>query len=425
MPRTDPLSPSINQLTNIPAAPEEPLPLPNQNGGPKMLVPEEKPLAGWNDLPADILGVLFTHLVHQAQSVFQAPIVRFEALQTLYQLRGVARQENSLLNIILKNQQLDLKALEKNIRLAMREEWKNNAAGLADQRDKLIKDFAATRELIVSADSTGIPLALPESCEGVHLKFSEISLSPAIATFISVLEAKTVKLDATGIGRERFINEVLPALEKLPKTCKVVLDACNNELTAADLGKLSNVMAKQPVIYRLDLSGNLLADGENPAQIAQLFRHAGPLTHLYLEGTGFDTTMALALNQDFSQAHCLQHLDLRNNLLDEEGAIALIKATLPDVNDEKQLARLDSLRAVRLGGNPFLNQRKVLAAELKFSGDWSALRIKAYYRSLNEGNDMEYPSDAPEVFEIYGPSADPIAAAYLRMHDTRADARRL
>ena len=426
MPRTNPLSPSVNQLTDIPATPEAPPPSIEKNSGPKMVVPEEKPLTGWGDLPTDVLVVLFNQLLHEAQSVLQAPTARFEALQTIYQLSSVARLENSALDFVVKNQKIDLKLLEKDIRHALQEEWRNNATDMADNRDKLLQDFNVTREALRSFDASGIPPTLLGSCDGIHLKFSEISLSPALGKLISGLEGKTVKIDATGIGRDRFINEILPALEKLPKNCKVVLDATNNELTVADLGKLVQVMIRQPVIYRLDLSANPLSDGENHEPIARLFWHAGPLTHLYLEGTAFDNSMALVLKGAFSQAHFLQHLDLRNNLLDEHGVITLIKATLPDeVSDEKQLARLDELRTVRLGGNPFLDHAKVSAAASEWRDQLDGLRTKEYYQSLTGGKDVEYPASAPEIFEIYVPTADPMTVATVGMYDNRAAARRL
>ncbi len=385
-----------------------------------------EPPTGWRDLPKDVFGLLIKDLVTQAMSVLIAPASRFEALQALVQMGAVAHQEQNLLQAFLENNQLDLEAIRNDVLAANREVWKGNAAGMARQRERLLEDFSVMREALASTAASGLPPALPPAFEGVELCFREIAWTPAIEQLTSGLKGKTVKIDANAIGRERFLVEVLPLLSKLPVSCKVVLDACDNGLTAPDLQRLAGVMTMKPCLYRLDLSRNPLSDGGNyQLGFVQLFRNAGPLTHLYLAETGFDDAVAFALKDSLTHAKHLVHLDLRNNLLDEEGVLAMIRAVLPDVKDLKQLERLASLRIVRLGGNPYQDETAINAAASQFVDDLDNLHQTVFYRDVTEGVVREYPNAAPQVFQIYLPSTDVITQAQIRMYDRQSAADRL
>jgi hypothetical protein len=394
-------------------------------GAPVLKARNPNPPTGWRDLPEDVLGRLLTGFLDQALATATAPGIRFEALKAAQQLGKVAKLENLVLHTELKYGHIDLQKLEGEIRQSLTKEWRSSVEIMADQQGKLVEDFAATRKMIAS----GAPLEEVAGHEGIHLNFAEVSVTANMVQFLSGLEGKTIKLDAAGIGKNRFIDEVLPALKKLPISCKVVLDASNNELTSDELGKLAEVMAMKPVIYHLDLSGNPLADGEDRQQaVGQLFRHSGPMTRLNLEGTSFDNTMAFAIQDGFSQAQCLERLDLRNNLLDEKGAIALINAVLPDPDDVSQIARLNALYSFRLGGNPYMgHEDEVRAAVEDLQNKWNQLKDAAYFKALETGENENTPSYAAtdRIFEIYGPSADPQVNAFIRMYDSRAAMGRL
>lgn len=416
--------PPAVDTTGIAALPSSPS---GTNTVPALHTREPASLTGWRDLPDDVLALLFTSLITEAISVSTPPAARFEALQTLVQLGSVANQEKKLLQTFLQNNQLDLDGIREEILNARREEWKSHAAGLASQRDSLLKDFSVTREALrVSTQSSGLPLALPDSCEGVHLCFREISLTPAMADLVSGLKGKTVKIDATGIGRDRFLAEVLPTLEKLPADCKVVLDAGKNGLMAADLNQLTGLMSRKPVIYRLDLSSNPLSDrGTAPQGFSQLFRQAGPLTHLYLAETGFGTKAASAMKNVMTEAKHLEHLDLRNNQLDDVGVVALIDATLPDARDVSELSRLDALRSVRLAGNPCTDEYEVFAAESRMAARWRGLVAKASV-DVPDGGQGNFATDPwREIFELPQLFGTADEEMQIRLHDSTAAASRL
>ncbi len=397
------------------------------NAAPTLQTREQAALTGWRDLPDDVLALLFASLITEAISVSTTPAARFEALQTLVQLWSVANQEKKLLQTFLENNRLDLEGIRKEILKARSDEWKSRARGLADRRDTLLKDFSVTREaLLASIKSSGLPPALPDSCEGVHLCFREISLTPAMGELISGLKEKTVKIDAKAIGRERFLSEVLPALEKLPASCKVVLDAGSNGLTAQDLDKLVDVMSRKPFIYRLDLTGNPLSAGGNHQRgFTQLFRQAGPLTHLYLAETGFDYQAAVTLGNALTKARHLEHLDLRNNLLkDDGGAAALINATLPDATDVSELERLHALRVIRLGGNLYQDNYDLWEADLTVQGRWIALIQKAS-NEMPDDSSRVFDSAPRTVFDIPPPPESSSGDTRIRLDDDRAAADRL
>ena len=118
-------------------------------------------------------------------------------------------------------------------------------------------------------------------------------------------------------------------------------------------------------------------------------------------------------------------IDLRNNLLDEQGVLAMITAVLPDVKDLKQLERLESLRIVRLGGNPYQDETAIKAAASQFESDLEKLRETAFYHDVKQGIFSEYPRAKAEIFQIYLPSTDVITQAQIRMYDRQADRDRL
>lgn len=412
--------PNVNTTSD--AAPTQSSP----NVAPTLQLREQEPPAGWRDLPQDVFGLLINDLITQAMSVLVAPASRFEALQALLQLGAVAHQEQNLLQAFLENNQMDIDAIRNDVLAANREVWKGNATAMARQRERLLEDFSATREALASTAASGLPPAFPPAFDAVHLCFREITWTPAIEQLMSGLEGKTVKIDASAIGRGRFLVEALPVLSKLPVSCKVVLEACDNNLTAPDLQLLAGVMTVKPCVYRLDLSRNPLSDGGNyQLGFVQLFRNAGPLTHLYLADTGFDDEAACALKDSLAHAKHLVQLDLRNNLLDEQGVLAMITAVLPDVKDLKQLERLESLCIVRLGGNPYQDETAIKAAASQFGSELEKLRETAYYNDVKQGVFGDYPAARADIFQIYLPSTDVITQAQIRMYDRQADRDRL
>lgn len=415
------------QAPDIGVTGEAALPSSGVNASPSLQARESVTLTGWRDLPNDVLALLFKSLIVKAMSASATSAARFNALQALAQLGSVSKQENKLLQAFLTSNQLDLKGITKDILKARSEEWKSRAKAMADQRDTLLKDFSVTREALrASPESSGLMPALPDSCEGVHLCFREISLTPAMGELISGLTEKTVKIDAKAIGRERFLAEVLAALEKLPASCKVVLDADGNGLTAPDIGKLIDVMSRKPFIYRLDLSSNPLSSGGNHQRgFAQIFTHAGPLTHLYLAETAFDYEAAITLGIALTKARHLEHLDLRNNLLkDDGGAVALIDATLPDGTDISELERLHALRVIRLGGNPYTDDYDLWAAELKLKGRWIGL-IQIASSEMPEDPSRVFDMGPRTIFDVPTPSDASSGDARVCLADDRATVDRL
>jgi len=168
--------------------------------------------------------------------------------------------------------------------------------------------------------------------KGVQLNFNELNNKINISKLVGKLQDQVIKLNAKGIGRERFLAEVMPALSSVRFGCPVVLDASDNGLLAEDLQLLVHFIDQYRCIYRLDLSNNpLCMDKDVCMPIVELFHTPSPLSHLYLENTGFNDQTASWISESLANNPCLQHLDLRSNDLSDVGVLDLIEAV--GVND--------------------------------------------------------------------------------------------
>lgn len=323
---------------------------------------QSEPNEGWYSLPDDVLGRLMGTLVEEVLSPDLTPDERSHALGALFDIGGASSRERRILSGLLGGEEINRQKLRDAVTEARRSRWIEVADYLESNPDRLRNDFSATRKLITAAEKAGDAITLPKDREGISFRFRDIEFSPAIAKLMSELKGKTVKLDASGIGRDRFIREILPALEKISSECHVVLDASSNDLISDHLEELVRLMAKKHNIYRLDLSRNPLTAGASGAgQILKLFTHAGPMTHLYLVETGFDTSTAALLENGTRATTMLQQIDLRDNQLDEAGVISLFHAVFPTTDDSGLWC--PGLRLLRFGGNPCATTDELIRAE--------------------------------------------------------------
>ncbi|MDB5823616.1 MAG: hypothetical protein JWR21_2320 [Herminiimonas sp.] len=176
------------------------------------------------------------------------------------------------------------------------------------------------------------------------IQFDSITRTLTLPTVLAKARHVPIKLDASGVGRERFLNEVLPALEKIHPRCPVVLVARKNGLRPRDVQVLVEIMKRNPVVYRLDLSENLLCMNEEPClPLVELFQVVGPTSHVYLHNCGVNGGTACRIADTLSVNPCITHIDLRGNAIDAAAAIELAQAA----------GRSDSLAALRLQANEF------------------------------------------------------------------------
>lgn len=199
--------------------------------------------------------------------------------------------------------------------------WKARAEFIKENVGKIAEDFEASQKIFSGmaatppnplSDTRAAKAAQFDGLTGIEFKLQDSALDPAeVAGLLSALEGKVIKLDARGIGRERFLNEVIPALRSVNPGCPIVLEASDNQLGSDDLKPLLDYMATSPRIYRLDLSGNPVCTGQGrAAELLQLFNFAGPLTHLNLSGTGFNDATAVELKETVANATGLTKLYL-------------------------------------------------------------------------------------------------------------------
>lgn len=304
------------------------------------------------DLPPDILSKLFLILAHdpnfsraltnlsQTSKEFHQLVIR---LVTDYKLKSELRFAKSSVTQRWKEQANFIK---------------DNLQGIKDDFEKCRKIFADTAVTNSSSSSHHASLDASnfDGMTGVEIKFQGPHFNAGVmADLISKFDGKVIKLDAKGIGRERFLNEVIPLLKSVPPSCQIALDASDNQLSAEDLSALVDYMSVNPRIHRLDLSRNSLCTGNQVSnQVLQLFDCTGPLTHLYLSGCGFNDATAAKLKDVISKANQLSHLDLRFNRLSTNGVIEVIKAIIPSREDDREV--LTSIRAVRLFDNAYSSE---------------------------------------------------------------------
>ncbi len=262
--------------------------------------------------------------------------------------------------------------------------WKARAEFIKENAGQLREDFEASQQIVsdlVAARSgsakeiSTADVAQFDSLTGVEFRLQDSSLEPAVlASLLSKLEHKVIRLDAKGIGRERFLNEVIPALKSVNPGCQLVLDASDNQLSSDDLKPVLDYMATSPRIYRLDLSGNPLCSGDGPAaEVLQLFKFAGPMTDLCLNGTGLNDATAVGLKQTLADATALTKLYLQGNRLTEDGAIAIMQAIAPGSDPDHRV--LTSIRRVQLTDNDYeLTDGLRSVSEQVYEHLWKAFR---------------------------------------------------
>ncbi len=238
---------------------------------------------------------------------------------------------------------------------AQRQMWKAQAGFIKERAGEILGDFGRSQKMLAGMSVAGAESfrAQLNELDGVELRFQDSPLDPAaMVGLLSTVEGKVIKLNAKGMGRDRFLNEVMPALKAVNPGCQIVLDASENQLAANDLKPLLDYMSTHPCIYRLDLSGNTLCGGSDcSAAVLQLFEFAGPLTHLSLCCTGLNDATVAGLNEVIAGAPLLAKLDLQGNQLTEEGAIAVMTALAPASETGRQA--VTTIRQVQLTDNAY------------------------------------------------------------------------
>jgi len=275
------------------------------------------------------------------------------------------------------------------------QEWRSNAQSLIKNAEKLRHDFVASRKLMETCSSGG--LVEPDNdfsglsrCAGLGFPFYAVfwtdenirtlegfgtksfsgneSVQEKQKSFLSDDGTvgdlkkyhlhKPVKLLAGGIGTERFA-EVLKALQEIPSHCPVILDLSSSGIGPAELNQLVDVMEKCPMIYHLDLRKNMLCEGDEPSPaLIRLFENLGPISHLYLEQTGFNDNTAVGIQDALERNRCLRYLDLQSNRLTENGVITIIDAVVPVVNEACSPDDF-VLSKVKLENNPCTRSERV------------------------------------------------------------------
>ncbi len=230
--------------------------------------------------------------------------------------------------------------------------WNACAKHLRENTNALRETFgisAAVIEGLHKSDKSDKEIAAAaSSLLALHLDFRKPVSASLITTLLEAMNNEPVKINAEGIGRERFLAEVLPALAKVNPGCQVVLDASNNQLQAEDLQLLVNFMKKNPCIYRLNLSKNFLCiDDKVCLPVVELFNLNGPLTHLYLKSTDINNETALLIAKALIKHPFLTSVDLQRNPIKTSGMLALIK-TVGSLDENGVIHINKLLQAVRL-----------------------------------------------------------------------------
>ena len=235
--------------------------------------------------------------------------------------------------------------------------WQARAQFLQRNADRLRRQFQltqnattpkiqkATRKVVYSERGLcQLVDSLLSASRATCIHFDSITRTFTLSTVLARARHVAIKLDASGIGRERFLKEVLPAVAKINTRCPVVLVARKNRLRPCDVQALVDIMKGNAVVYRLDLSDNLLCRDEEPClPLVELFQVVGPTSHVYLSDCGVNGETARRIADALPANPCITHLDLRRNAIDETAAVRLAQAA----------ARSSPLAALRLQGNEF------------------------------------------------------------------------
>lgn len=315
----------------------------------------------WEEVPVDIIIRVFDVL---AQAVLSSDKHdKAGALHALIQFGGVNKSQHEYFKYFLKNH-ANGEQIKSEILDFRQLSWKQHAVSFKENSTKLRDDFSNSAPIICtwglsckSSSSSGVvnsisPLPDLAEFQGICIDFSKFAWNPEMTTSISSINKKVIKLDGDGIGRDRFLNELIPCLKCVHSSCPIVLDISDNQLRGKDLAPLLEYIETHANIYRLDLSKNLLFDGdESCIEVLQLFKCDGPLTHFYLSHTGFNDLTAAGMKEAIAAGSLLEHLDLRNNELTENGVIAVMRALVPGGEPGEKVIK--SIRAVRLFDNQY------------------------------------------------------------------------
>lgn len=276
--------------------------------------------------------------------------------------------------------------------------WHENAKAMLDQAEKLRMAFGISAKRISNNVEEGVSgqAAIDTLTIYIAVQFClrSVIINPEISRQIRSVDGKPIKIDASGIGRERYHSELVPALELINPDCSLILDLSNNELQAEDLLPLTAFIKKSPVIYQLDLRDNFLCKGEAPSlPLVALFELVSPLSHLYLSNTAFNSASAAYISPMLHKNPCLMHLDLRNNRLTEAGALALIKAVgYQHAHDQWHMNTV--LTAVRLQNNKFSMSDRIGRGIVELQKALDAVHSKK--------NGDAYPELSPYVLQVDG-----------------------
>lgn len=321
----------------------------------------------WEEVPVDIVIRIFDALAQQVLNSDKPG--KTGALHALIQFGSLNKSQYRYFKDFLENHSSgqQIKAEISDFRQGA---WKQHAARLKEKSTKLRDDFSNSASIICawglsfnssnSSSAVNSVNSLPDLAEfqGVCINFSEFAWKPEMAMSISSITEKVMKLDGGGIGRDRFFNELIPFLHCVSSSCQILLEISDNQLRGKDLTPLLEYIETNPNVYRLDLSKNPLFDrNECCAEVLQLFGCDGPLTHFYLSHTGFNDLTAAGLKEAIATGSLLEHLDLRNNELTENGVIAVMRAIVPGGEPDQKVIK--SIRTVRLFNNQYADSDRL------------------------------------------------------------------
>lgn len=300
--------------------------------------------AGINALPRDIKFHILQQLPHAA--LFDA---------SLFSLASTCLAWRADVKAFLKMENACIVFGGKALRAEVVAAWRTRCLQLIDQAPALRAAFKSSRKLIehaiynhISDDSLLLSLSqLPV----VALDFRLMGQADNLRRLLGKMPEKPVKILASQIGRQRFIDDVLPTLAQIPAQCPVVLDVSGNDLKPGDLHLLVLQMHKNSCIVQLDLSGNQLCFGNIVCEpLLELFHTPTALSHLYLAHTNLNDQTACQISQYLTHTPCLRHLDLRFNSLVSTGVMTLIHS-LAYVSQSGSIQTNTNLKALRLQGN--------------------------------------------------------------------------
>lgn len=299
-----------------------------------------------NTLPTELKHYIFNQLPHTA--LFDP---------SLFALAVTCRDWHSVVKAFLSPERICVAFGGKTLRREVVAQWQARNQYLSAQIAELRRNFKTSRQLIaqgIAAQASAEVIAQSVShLSGVDLNVKEINDAALLSELIARLHQPQIKVSARDIGCKRFTQQLIPALAQLNAGCLLALDASGNYLRSRHLQTLINVLIKNSCTTQLDLSGNPLFFGEKDYMpLLALFDTPSPLSHLYLAVTGLNDKNAYAISKLLTGNPCLQHLDLRNNYLSNDGAKALISA-LAFISQTGEIRTNTALKALRLQSNSY------------------------------------------------------------------------